>query len=284
MVTIKHLVLLPVILLLPLSSRGGRLESADRAGISLFAQSAAEALNQGFPGEKISFLLFDARTGQMLASKWEHPETPIPLGSLAKPFAALAYGERHNFQYPTHVCGGSATGCWRPGGHGAVNLTAAIAYSCNSYFRTLTADLTAADVLSTASRFGLEQPERETSGMAFAELGSQWRISPLRMARAYLELLEQKQNPAVSQILGGLAASARQGTGAAVDRALRFPNALAKTGTAACTHSPHAPGDGFTVALSPADDPKILLMVRIHGVPGAQAAETAGQMLRRIEE
>jgi hypothetical protein len=26
-----------------------------------------------------------------------------------------------------------------------------------------------------------------------------------------------------------------------------------------------------------------LLMVRVHGVPGAQAAKTAGMMLRRIE-
>jgi len=26
-----------------------------------------------------------------------------------------------------------------------------------------------------------------------------------------------------------------------------------------------------------------LLMVRVHGVPGAQAAKTAGQILRRIE-
>jgi hypothetical protein len=36
------------------------------------------------------------------------------------------------------------------------------------------------------------------------------------------------------------------------------------------------------VALFPADDPRILLMVRVHGVPGAVAAKTAGQMLHRI--
>jgi cell division protein FtsI/penicillin-binding protein 2 len=38
------------------------------------------------------------------------------------------------------------------------------------------------------------------------------------------------------------------------------------------------------VVLVPADNPQILLMVRVHGVPGAQAAKIAGQMLRRIEE
>jgi hypothetical protein len=46
----------------------------------------------------------------------------------------------------------------------------------------------------------------------------------------------------------------------------------------------HAPGDGFAIAMLPADDPRILLMIRVHGVPGSSAAKTAGVMLRRIEE
>lgn len=260
------------------------MEVVDDGNVSLFSQSASEILNRGFPGKKISFLLLDARSGQMLALRWEHAETPIPMGSLMKPFAALAYGERHHFKFPTHVCGGTGTGCWRPGGHGSVNLAAAIAYSCNSYFRMLTADLISDDVVPIVARFGLDPPDQGTSGMGFAGLGSRWRVSPVRLARAYLELLHQKRNPEVSQILEGMAESAREGTGAAVNRALPFPGALVKTGTAACTHPPHAPGDGFTVALFPADDPKILLMVRVHGVPGAQAAEPVGHMLKLIED
>jgi hypothetical protein len=34
----------------------------------------------------------------------------------------------------------------------------------------------------------------------------------------------------------------------------------------------------------PAQQPEILLMIRVHGVPGAKAAETAGHMLHRMEE
>jgi hypothetical protein len=34
----------------------------------------------------------------------------------------------------------------------------------------------------------------------------------------------------------------------------------------------------------PEDQPEILLFVRIHGVAGAKAAETAGQILRQMEE
>jgi cell division protein FtsI/penicillin-binding protein 2 len=201
-----------------------------------------------------------------------------------KPFTALAYGEHHEFRYPTHTCQGTATGCWLPRGHGDVDLSSAIAYSCNSYFRVLTAKMTAAEVSPTAVRFGLEAPAPETAGPALAGLGNRWLISPLSMARAYLELVRRRDQPGVREVLAGMALSAKQGTGAEVDRALPFPDALVKTGTAPCTHSKRAPGDGFTIVLAPPDDPRILLMVRVHGVPGARAAKIAGQMLRHIEE
>jgi cell division protein FtsI/penicillin-binding protein 2 len=285
-----------------LSASSGRTQSpgqihadgpADETPTSLFAQSASQALNRDFPGDDISFLLLDAQTGSVLASRWDHAETAIPLGSLVKPFIALAYGELHEFKYPPHICRGTATGCWRPRGHGAVDLASAIAYSCNSYFRLLTTGMTAAEVSPIATRFGLPPPAPGIAGPALAGLGSHgpgdrdsdnpWRISPLNMARAYLELIRRRGQPGVRLLLSGMEMSARQGTGAEVDRALPHSDALVKTGTAPCTHPRQAPGDGFTIALAPADQPQILLLVRVHGVPGAQAARTAGQMLRRIE-
>ncbi len=272
------------------NSRNGR---ADGTNTSLFAQSASQALQRDFPSDDISFLLLDAQTGAVLASRWDHPETPIPLGSLVKPFIALAYGELHEFKYPAHICRGTRSGCWRPRGHGAVDLTSAIAYSCNSYFRILAANMTAAQIVPTATSFGLQPPAPGISGPALAGLSdhslnkhgfeNQWLISPLNMAHAYLELIRRRDQPGVGLILSGMEQSARQGTGAEVDRALGRFGALAKTGTAPCTHAKHAPGDGFTVALAPAERPQVLLLVRVHGVPGAQAAKTAGQMLRRIE-
>jgi hypothetical protein len=275
----------------PASNQGdGR---ADGTDTSLFAQSASQALLHDFPSDDISFLLLDAQTGAVLASRWDHPETPIPLGSLVKPFTALAYGELHEFKYPAHICRGTSSGCWRPRGHGAVDLTTAIAYSCNSYFRVLTANMIAAQVAPTATSFGLQPPDPGISGPALAGLGdhslnkhsfaNQWLISPINMAHAYLDLIRRRDQPGVGLILSGMEQSARQGTGAEIDRALGRFSALAKTGTAPCTHAKHAPGDGFTIALAPAERPQVLLLVRVHGVPGAQAAKTAGQMLRRIE-
>lgn len=271
-----------IALLLLLSVAPARPESAPVGSESLFSQAAGQTLAREFPDENISFLLLDAHAGQLIASRWEQPDIPIPLGSLAKPFAALAYGEEHNFRYPVHHCRGTATGCWRPGGHGEVDLTSAIAFSCNSYFRALTANLTSRDVYPIAIRFGLEPPDNGVSGAALAGLGPKWKVSPLHLALAYIELAHRRDEPSVKQILNGMEESAREGTGAGIDRAVRVSGALAKTGTAECTHARHAPGDGFVVALVPADDPKILLMVRVHGVPGAQAARTAGLMLRKL--
>jgi len=283
MVAIRSISLVLSLVVLSLSSGRAGPATPERA-TTLFAQSAAQALDRDFPSRDISFLLLDAHTGRRLAARWDHPDAPIPMGSLVKPFVALAYGAKHDFRYPEHKCRGTATGCWLLRGHGDVDLTAAIAYSCNSYFRALTENLTAADVSSMVSSYGLDVPDPEVAGPELAGLGTLWRNSPLVMAHAYLEMEHRRQEPGVGQILDGMALSARQGTGAGVHRAFPFPDALVKTGTAACTHSRHAPGDGFTVVLTPAEAPQILLIVRVHGVPGAQAAKTAGQMLRRIEE
>ena len=115
-------------------------------------------------------------------------------------------------------------------------------------------------------------------------LGGEWRVSPLRMARAYLELYQRRDQPGVAELLAGMAQSARTGTGAAIGRALKHSGAMVKTGTAACTHVRSAPADGFLVALVPASDPQFLLLVRVHGVAGSVAAVTAGRMIVRLEE
>jgi hypothetical protein len=284
----RHVTFLPCVTLLALLSSIGRagsasLDRAQGADTSLYAQSAAETLKRDFSHRDISFLLLDAHTGRVLTSQWDSLDSPIPLGSLVKPFTALAYGEHNDFHYPVHSCQGITTGCWLPHGHGEIGLASAIAYSCNSYFRMLAASMTPADISPIAARFGIETPDPDASGAVLAGIGSHWRISPHQMAGAYLELARRRDQPGVREILAGMAESAQRGTGAAVGHALRFPNALVKTGTAPCTHSPRAPGDGFAMVLMPADQPQILLMVRVHGVPGAQAAKTAGQMLRRIE-
>lgn len=266
--------------------------------LSLYSQSAMQAIPRALAecGQheyqvdelcsargNLSYILLDARSGSVLASDWPNANIPIPLGSLVKPFAALAYGEKHQFKYPVHLCRGTASGCWLPRGHGRIGLQSAIANSCNSYFRMLTRDLTAADIQPIASTFGFQPPDPDIAGASLAGLGGRWLISPLAMARAYVELSRRSDEPGAHTILAGMAQSGRSGTGAEVDRELRRTSAFVKTGTAPCTHAKRAPGDGFAMTMFPAAHPAILLMVRVHGTPGSHAAKLAGELLHRME-
>ena len=254
------------------------------AGPELFGQSAARLFDREFPDPDISYLLLDAQSSALLASRWPAAERPIPLGSLVKPFAALAFAGHHDYRYPFYTCHGTAGGCWRPRPHGRMDITAALAFSCNAYFHRLALHLAAEDLQEVAARFDLDPPPPGLSVAGLFGGGSNWPVSPLRMARAFLELTRHPDEPGVREILRGLAGSARIGTAAAVDAALPRADAMAKTGTAPCSHLPRAPGDGFVVVLSPAAQPKLLLMLRLHGAPGSAAAVLAGRMLSRLEE
>ena len=257
-------------------------DAPDAQPPSLFAQSASAILARDFPGPDLSYLLLDARTGRLLASRWDRPDQPIPLGSLVKPFTAMAYGAAHHFHFPQHECLGGHT-CWLPSGHGRLDLTHAVAYSCNSYFRALAAGVSVPQSESEFRHFGLRPPPAGATPEQLIGLEDSWRLSPLQIAHAYLALAARPWDPGVPLVLEGMADSARFGTGKGIGRALHAASALAKTGTAVCTHG-NAPGDGFVVVLVPADAPRLLLLVRLHGEPGSRASITAGRMLRRLQD
>ncbi len=273
-----------ILALLPCLPGRNAAQSPSAPPRTLFSQSAIEVLEREFSGSSVSYLLLDANSGVLLASRWEDSGKPIPLGSLVKPFTALAYAGAHDFRYPIYVCRGQASGCWQVRPHGKLDIVSAISVSCNSYFRSLAETVTSEQLLPVTRTFDLELPEEDFTGPNLIGIGDRWKISPMRIARAYLELYRRRDQPGVREILAGMLQSAQHGTGAAVGRALKHSEAFVKTGTAPCIHSPHAPGDGFVVALLPAQAPEIVLMVRVHGVPGAKAAETAGRMLSRMEE
>jgi hypothetical protein len=148
----------------------------------------------------------------------------------------------------------------------------------------LAENLTGERLIPIANRFGIDPPDPALSGPPLMGLGDRWPIAPVKMARAYLELYRRRDQPVVRDILAGMEQSARNGTGKGVGQALKHADALVKTGTAPCTHPHAAPGDGFVIAMVPANQPELLLFVRVHSVPGATASITAGRMLRRLEE
>lgn len=221
---------------------------------TLFDQSVARILERNFPSAQ--FLLLDIDTTEIIGSRWAAPDRPIPLGSLTKPF--LRGG-----QPDMALCDPSH--CWLPQGHGKIGYIEAIAQSCNSYFLQRT----------TAVQPYISPPP-SSDPETLIGLGSTWRIAPTQIARAYAMLARDPESATTRQ---GMRASAQHGTA----KLLRT-DALAKTGTAPCSHTQKAPGDGYVAILYPPQSPRYVLLVQVHGVSGAVAAKTAGEMLTVLRD
>ena len=249
---------------------GQRAAPARATAQDLHAQAASAVLAREFSDLDLSYLLLDEK-GQIIAQRWEHPERDVPVGSLVKPFLAAAYGQTHA-TFPEFRCTGMKT-CWLARGHGRLQIRDAIAFSCNSYFHQLVAGA-GPNFAHALKGYPVHMPvSGSASGLA----------SPLALAKAYLELTRHPRDSAVLPILEGMARSAERGTGKAAGAELPHSSALAKTGTAPCTHPKKAPGDGFALVMAPAGNPRAVVLVRLHGRPGFIAAGIAGRMIAAVE-
>jgi cell division protein FtsI/penicillin-binding protein 2 len=253
---------------------------AQSAHETQFSLGSEAVLERVFTSPDLSYLLLDA-SGEVLAERWPS-ETPVSPGSLVKPFLAVAYGEQHGGRFPVVRCLGTRSRCWRPAGHGTLGLEEAIAQSCNTYFLDLAAGLDRRRASQTFARYGISGPAAEAATESLVGLGNAWKESPLALARAYLQLEKEQGSAVQGRIANGMLGSAAHGTARAVDAALGKDAALAKTGTAACSHTPRGSADGFTVVLYPAAQPRLLLLIRVHGTTGAECAKIAGAMLRSL--
>jgi len=219
----------------------------------------------------VNYIVVDVRTREVLKQDWPDADQPIPVGSLVKPFTALAA----RGPFPELTCNGTIDRCWLAKGHGRLGFRDALANSCNAYFLQLARDVDPHSLAVVAAKFGIPPPDLETPEARIG-LGRDWRISPLALARAYCELTARFAEPRVAEILAGLKLAAESGTASAIGH-----GALAKTGTALCVAKRQHKGDGFTLVLEPADAPRIAILVRVHGVPGAEAAKSAAIILRQ---
>jgi len=249
--------------------------AAHAQSVSLFAQAAQVALEKAAGAQvassRLSWLLMDARTGQLLASRWAAVDRPIPVGSLTKPFVALAYARTH-VGLPRYLCAGASSRCWLPRGHGTLGFEQALAFSCNSYFLQLAKETSPSAMREVAREYGLPPPSTSASPTEWIGLDSGWRIAPLELGRAYVRLAMQ---PETAPVRNGMRQAALTGTAAP----LAADDALAKTGTAHCVRDCRASGDGFVVALTPSASPRLLLLVRERGTTGAATAGVAARML-----
>jgi cell division protein FtsI/penicillin-binding protein 2 len=251
-------------------------------GSNIGSQTAQVVLDRQFPETTLSFLILDARSGMVLAERWPDAAEPIPIGSLIKPFTAMAWAATAR-PFPEVDCHGKQDACWLPRGHGRMTLQAAITQSCNAYFLALGRDLSVGEANATLGTYGLPPVSAADKAMALAGLSPSWQVRPRALAAAYLRLESDASRNRFQPLLKGMRESAASGTARAVSAALPATAVLAKTGTAPCRHTPRAMADGFTVIFFPAEDPRLFLLVREHGVTGAVSAAVAGRMLRALE-
>jgi cell division protein FtsI/penicillin-binding protein 2 len=219
----------------------------------------------------VNYIVVDARTRQLITQNWPDADQPVPVGSLVKPFTALAA----NGAFPELDCNGAMDRCWLAKGHGRIRFRDALANSCNAYFLQLARDVDPHSLAVVAAKFGIPPPGVDTPETRIG-LGRGWQISPLALTRAYCELTARAAEPRVADILAGLKQAAESGTASAIGR-----DSLAKTGTAPCVAKRQHKGDGFTMVLYPSAAPRIAILVRVHGVPGAEAAKSAAIILKR---
>ena len=252
------------------------------AAASLYDQSVCRLLRERYTSGDLSYILVDAATRRVIATRWDAVTEPVPVGSLVKPFLALAYAQKHEYRYPTFFCRGTRDGCWLARGHGKVDISSAIAYSCNAYFMNMVSTLKPEDVESMARRSGFSIGQAPFGAAEMIGLGGSWRIDPEELLYAYILLAAAPRAGGAAELLRGMALSAKIGTAEGVGLHLHGVAALAKTGTAPCIHQPRAPGDGYVLMLYPADQPRLALLVRVHGAPGAQAARLGGRMLNTV--
>jgi hypothetical protein len=189
------------------------------------------------------YLLLRVSDGFVLAQRWAAPDRPIPCASLVKPFVAIDYARVHE-SFPEWNCRRGQ--CWLPAGHGTLGIEQAIAQSCNAYFAALA------------------PIDREPA-------------TPLAIAQAYAGIANQRTGPRVHQVYTGMRLAARVGTASGARARI-----AAKTGTAPCSHTPRASGDGLLAALFPEEAPEYVLLVRRCGVPGAATAKSCAAVFRAL--
>lgn len=237
------------------------------ASITLFDQAIVRKIEAQFAG--VQFVLVDATTHEVIAQRWSNGEVPVAPGSLVKPFVALAAPRKSEL----YRC--RAGECWWPRGHGELDLASAIAQSCNSYFLQLAATVPPAELARATRILGLGAPPPNLQPSEMIGLGEKWRIAPASIARAYSQVPKQL---GASVLMRGMLEGSRSGSAKQLEI-----SAFAKTGTAPCSHGVAGSGDGYVAALFPHRSPRYVLLISMHGITGATAAKTAGEMMRVIQ-
>jgi hypothetical protein len=205
---------------------------------------------------------------------------PRPVGSLQKPWVVAAWAQAHPQKEAPRLDCTAQSRCWRPSGHGRVDLSRAFAQSCNAYFLAL-ARATPEDVRARAlegAGFELSRPLSPEATIGLGPLDALPRVSPAKLLGAYRDLLTRpwpSRDELRLALVDGMRAAALDGTGAALAQRGTF----VKTGTVPALDGRPLATSGWALAAS-AGGESLVLALLADGT-GAMAAAALGEELGR---
>lgn len=206
-------------------------------------------------------------------------ERLVPVGSLQKPFVAKAWARAHPGLSPPRLRCDRTSRCWRPAGHGGLDLARALALSCNAYFRRLAGD-TPHDVLEAVlaeEGFSVPRPLSPDGAIGLAGVEGTVTIRPAALLAAYVRLMRTPwaTGESVRQfVLAGLRESPRDGTAAGLESG----GLWAKTGTVPALDGRPLATSGWVIAV---DDAGWAVLGLLPRGTGREAARALGAALAR---
>jgi len=205
-------------------------------------------------------------------------EAALSVGSVQKPFVARAWARTHTNPSPHFTCT-PTSGCWRPSGHGTLDLRGAIRESCNTFFRLLARETPQEALQDSFRRAGFawtgEISESEAIGLPGpANLA----VPPSRLLESYVDLVRTPwpvREDVRQEMLAGLKDAAEDGTASGV----RLRGFRAKTGTVPALDGAPLKTSGFALVL---DDAGFAFLGLLRRGTGREAAIRAGLEIAKL--
>lgn len=206
-------------------------------------------------------------------------EGGLSVGSLQKPFLMRAWASAHAREATPRLVCTKTSGCWRPGGHGSLDLRGAIRESCNSYFRQIARDTPAEAIresfLDAGFSWAGEMGDAEAIGLPGPAVVT---IAPEQILTSYLTLVRSPwvdREDVRRDLLEGMKESALTGTASG----LRLFGFMAKTGTVPALDGAPLRTSGFVMAV---DDAGFAFLGLLRHGTGREAAIRAGDAIAKI--
>ncbi len=233
------------------------------------------------PGAPVSADNFDAwilTRGQI--QTLGHPaEAQLAVGSLQKPFIARAWARSHPAGVTPRFTCTRNSGCWRPSGHGTLDLRGAIRESCNAYFRLLARDTPPETIRASFEAAGFSWMGEMSDAEAIGLKGPAGvRVAPDRLIESYVDLVRTPwtaREDVRREMLSGLKDAAEDGTAAG----LRLWGFMAKTGTVPALDGAALKTSGFAMIL---DNQGFAFLGLLRRGTGREAAIRAGAEIAKL--